>query len=188
MSPVQVHTLRACSLLVIPPSTERVPPPRGFPMDLSELNLSGWAALVQDIAAGLQVLPPNLGRDMSLPAIALLQLLETTTGLGFCHYCCHLGSRCTCMGAYQPAPPQSWSQIVEQTQGYGVTALSGGMTTPSTTAAGMSGYVAPPPGLTPIDFSSWRLLPPEPPPIWRTTCSFTRPTWCWEVPHDEGCC
>ena len=164
MSPVQVHTLRACSLLVIPPSTERVPPPGGFPMDLSELNLSGWAALVQDVAAGLQVLPPNLGCDMSLPAMALLQLLETTTGLGFCCYCCHLGSRCTCMGAYQPAPSQSWSQIVEQTQGYGVTASSGGMTTPSTTAAGMSGYVAPPPGLTPIDFSSWRLLPPEAPP------------------------
>ena len=38
------------------------------------------------------------------------------------------------------------------------------MTTPSTTVAGMSGYVAPPPGLTPLDFSSWRLLPPEAPP------------------------
>ena len=53
---------------------------------------------------------------------------------------------------------------MEQTPGYGVTATSGGMTTPSTTAAGMSGYVACPPGLPPIDFSSWRLLPPEAPP------------------------
>ena len=68
------------------------------------------------------------------------------------------------MGAYQPAPPQSWSQIVEQMPGYGVTASSGGMITPSTTVSGMSGYVAPPPGLTPPDFSSWRLLPPETPP------------------------
>ena len=67
------------------------------------------------------------------------------------------------MGAYQPAPPQLWSQIVEQTPGYGVTASSGGMTTPSTTVAGMSGYVAPPPGLTPPDFSSWRLPPHEAP-------------------------
>ena len=163
MSPAQIHTLRACSLLVIPPSTERVPLPGGFLTDLSNLNLLGWAALVQDIASSLQALPPNLGCDMSLPAVALLQVLETTTGWGFCCYCCHLGSRCTCMGAYQPAPPQSWSQIVEQTPGYGVTASSGGMTTPSTTAAGMSGYVAPPPGLTPIDFSSWRLPPPEAP-------------------------
>ena len=104
-SPAQIHTLRACSLLVIPPPPERVPPQGGFPMDLSELNLSSWATLVQDIAAGLQALPPNLGHDMGLPAVALLQLLEMLTGLGFCHYCYHLGSLCTCMGAYQPTPP-----------------------------------------------------------------------------------
>ena len=164
MSLVQIHTLRACSLLVIPPPPDRMPRQGGFPTDLSELNLSGWATLVQDIVAGLQALPPNLGCDMGLPAVALLQLLKTSTGLGFCCYCCHLGSRCTCMGAYQPAPPQLWSQIVEQTPGYGVTASSGGMTTPSTTVAGMSGYVAPPLGLTPPDFSSWRLPPPEAPP------------------------
>ena len=163
LSLVQIHTLRACSLLVIPPLPERVPPLGGFPMDLSELNLSSWATLVQDVVAGLQALPPNLGHDMSLPAVALLQLLETSTGVGFCLYCCHLGSWCTCMGAYQLTPPQSWSQIVKQTPGYGVTASSGDMTTPSTTVAGMSGYVAPPPGLTLPDFSSLRLLPPEAP-------------------------
>ena len=134
-------------------------------MDLSELNLSSWAALVQDVAVGLQALPPNLGSDMGLPAVALLQLLEMSTGLGFCHYCYHVGSRCTCMGTYQPTPPQLWSQIVEQIPGYGVTASSGGMTTPSTTVAGMSGYVAPPPGLTLPDFSGWRLLLPEAPPL-----------------------
>ena len=163
MSPAQTHTLRACSLLVIPPPPDRIPMQGGFLMDLSELNLSGWASLVQDVVAGLQVLPPNLSRDIVLPAVALLKLLETWTGQGFCHYCFHVGSLCTCLGAYLPAPPQSWSQIVEQTPGYGVTASSGGMTTPSTTAAGMSGYVAPPLGLPPIDFSSWRLPPPEAP-------------------------
>ena len=164
LSPAQIHTLQACSLLAIPPPTERLPPQGGFPTDLSELNLSGWATLIQDVVAGLQVLPPNLGHDMGLPAVALLQLLEASMGIGFCPYCCHPGSQCTCMGAYPPAPPQSWSQIVEQTPGYGVTASSGGMTTPSTTVAGMPGYVAPPPGLTPPDFSSWSLPPPEVPP------------------------
>ena len=165
MSLVQIHTLRACSLLVLHPPPDRMPMQGGFPMDLSELNLLGWATLVQDIVAGLQALPPNLGHDMGLPAVALLQLLETSTGLGFCHYCCHLGSRCTCMGAYQPAPPQSWSQIVEQTPGYGVTASSAGMTTPSTTVAGMSGYVA---------------------PIWGTTCSRARPISCGEIHTSQG--
>ena len=161
MGPVQIHTLRACSLLVIPPSEERVPPPGGFPTDLSDLNLSGWATLVQHIASGLLALPLNLGSDMSLPAVGLLQLLEKTTGWGFCHYCCHLGSRCICMGAYQQAPPPSWSRVVDQSPGYRATASSGGMTSPSTTAAGMSGYAPPPPGLPPIDFSNWRLPPPE---------------------------
>ena len=107
MSPAQTHTLRACSLLLIPPPPDRIPTQGGFPTDLSELNLSGWAALVQDVVAGLQVLPPNLSHDIILPAVALLQLLETSTGLGFCRYCCHVGSRCTCMGAYQPTHPPS---------------------------------------------------------------------------------
>ena len=163
MNPQQIHTLWTCSLLAIPPPTERMPPLGGFPTDLSELNLLGWAALVQDVVAGLQEVPPNLGHDMGFPAVALLQLLEATTGVGFCHYCCNLGSRCKCMGAYQPAPPQSWSQIVEQIPGYGVTASSGGMTTPSTTVAGMPGYVVPLPGLTPPEFSNQSLPPPEAP-------------------------
>ena len=161
---MQIHTLRACSLLAIPPPPERVPPQGGFPTDLSELNLSGWATLVQDVAAGLQALPPNLGHDMGLPAVALLQLLEASTGVGYCRYCCMPGSQCTCMGAPQPVPPASWSQVVEQTPGYGVAASSGGMTTPSTSVAGMPGYVVPPPGITPPDFSSWSLPPPEVPP------------------------
>ena len=140
-----------------------MPPQGGFLTDLSELNLLGWAALVQDVAAGLQVLPSNLGCDMGLPAVALLQLLEASTGVGFCRYCCSPGPRCKCVGASQPVPPVSWSQIVEQTPGYGVTTSSGGMTTPSTSVAGMPGYVAPLPGLTPPDFSSWSLPPPEAP-------------------------
>ena len=166
LSPVQIHTLRACSLLAIPPPPERMPLQGGFPTDLSELNLSGWAALVQDMAAGLQVLPPNLGHDMGLPAVALLQLLEASTGVGFCRYCCRPGLQCTCVGASQQVPPASWSQVVEQTPGYGVTTSSGGMTTPSTSVAGMPGYVVPPLGITPPDFSSWSLPPLETPLPW----------------------
>ena len=161
LSLAQIHILRACSLLAIPPPLDRMPPQGGFLTDLSELNLSGWATLVQDVVAGLQVLPPNLGHDMGLPAVALLQLLEASTGVGFCCYCCSPGLWCMCIGASPQVPPTSWSQVVEQTPGYGVTASSGGMTTPSTSVAGMPGYVVPPLGLTPPDFSSWSLPPPE---------------------------
>ena len=68
------------------------------------------------------------------------------------------------MGAYQQAPTETWSQVVEQTPGCGVAASSGGMTTPSTTTTGMPGYVAPLPGLTLPDFCNLSLPSPEIPP------------------------
>ena len=55
-------------------------------MDLSDLNLSSWAGLVQDVASGLLVLLPNLGSNMGLPAVALLELLEKATGWEYCCY------------------------------------------------------------------------------------------------------
>ena len=153
LSPQQIYTLWVCSLLVIPPPIGRMVPQGGFPTGLTELNLSGWADLVQDVAAGLQALPPKLCLDLGTQVIALLQLLEAATGVGFCHHCCHPRPRCTCMGASQLAPPMSWSQIVQQAQGYGVTSSSGGVTDLSTSMGGMPGYVVPPPGLIPPDFS-----------------------------------
>ena len=148
--------MRACSLLVIPPSKESQPPPGGSPKDLLDLNSLSWAGLVQDVTSGLLAPPPNLGSKVSLPAVALL---EKTTGWVYCCFCYHLGSRCTCMGAYPP----SWSQVVGELPGCGATASSGGMTAPSMPAAGMSRYLPPPPGLPPIDFSKWRLPPSEVP-------------------------
>ena len=158
-----MYTLRVCSLLVIPPPIGRTVPQGGFPTNLTELNLSGWADLVQDVVAGLQVLPPRLCLDLGTQAIALLQLIEVATRVGFCHHCCHPRLCCTCMGASQPAPPMSWSQIVQQTQGYEVTSTSGGVTNLSTPMGGMPGYVVPPPGLTPPDFSIWSIPPQEVP-------------------------
>ena len=99
---------------------------------------------------------PTLGSEVSLAAIALLDLLEKVTGWVYCRFCYHLGSSCTCMGAFPP----SWSQVVGESPGCRGTASSGGLTTPGMPAAG---YLPPPPGLPPIDYSKWRLLPPEAP-------------------------
>ena len=115
------------------------------------------------MVAGLQALPPRLCLDLGTQVVALLQLLEAATGVGFCHHCCHPRPHCTCTGASQSAPPTSWSRIVQQTQGYGVTSTSGGVTNLSTPMGGMPGYVAPPPGLTPPDFSIWSIPPLEVP-------------------------
>ena len=141
-----MNTLWVCSLLVILSPIGRTVPQGGFPSDLTELNLSGWADLVQDVAVGLQALPPRLCLNLGTPVIALLQLLETATGVVFCHHCCHPRPCCMCTGASQLAPPMSWSQIVQQTQGYGVTSTSRGATNLSTPMGGMPGYMVPPPG------------------------------------------
>ena len=155
-----MYTLRACSLLVIPPPIGRTVPQGGFLTDLTELNLLGWATLVQDVVAGLQALPPRLSHDLGHQVVALLQLLEVATGVGFCCHCCNSRPHCKCMGASQLAPPMSWSQIVEQTPGYGLTS-SRGVTHLSTSMGGMPGYMAPPPGLTPPDYSIWSMPPWE---------------------------
>ena len=141
---------------MIPPPVGSVAPQEGFPTDLVGINLSDWAALVQDVVAGLQALPPSLDSSLGLQVVNLLQLLEAATGVVFCHFCCHPEPHCRCMGVSQSAPPTSWSQIVEQTPGYGVTASSCGVTTLSTSLGGMSEYVAPLPGL-----SIWSMPPLE---------------------------
>ena len=152
--PAKVHALRACSLLVIPPPKEGGPPPGGFPKDLLDLNLSSWASLAQDVASGLMAQPPTLGSEVSLAAVTLLDLLEKAIGWVYCHFCYHLGSRCTCIGAFPP----SLSQVVGESPGCGATASSGGLTTFGMPA---TGYLPPPPGLPPIDYNRWRLPPPE---------------------------
>ena len=100
--------------------------------------------------------PPTLGSEVSLAAVALLNLLEKLTGWVYCRFCYHLGSRCTCMGAFPP----SWSQVVGESSGCRATASSRGLTAPGTPA---TGYLPPPPGLPPIDYSKWRLPPPKAP-------------------------
>ena len=113
------------------------------------------------MVAGLQALPPRLSHDLGHQVVTLLQLLEVATGVGFCHHCFNPRPHCRCTGASQSAPPTLWSQIVEQTPGYGLTSSSRGATTPSTSMGGMPGYVAPPPGLTPPDFSILSMPPQE---------------------------
>ena len=148
LSHQDVYVLRAYSLLVIPLPAGRVAPQGGFLTDLIGINLSDWATLVQDVVAGLQVLPPRLSNCLGPEVVNLLQLLEVATGVGFCHHCCNPELHCRYVGVPQSAPPMSWSQILEQTLGYGMTSSAGGVTTLSTSLGGMPRLVPPPPGLS----------------------------------------
>ena len=161
----QVHAFRACSLLAIPPSGERMPPPGGFPKDLSLMNLTSWVSLIQDVAQGMKVVPSNLSVEVYLDSMVLLQLMEATTGMGYCRICCQPSPRCLCSGAYQQAPTKTWSQMMDRIPGQGVAASTGGPTTPGTapTEVPEQGTPSPPLGLTLLDFIIWSLPPPGPP-------------------------
>ena len=88
--------------------------------------------------------------------VTLLRLLEVVTGVGFCHLCCNLEPHYRCVGAPLLTPPTSWSQILEQTPRYGMTASTSGVTTPSTSSRGMSGLVPPPQGVSIWDPFLWK--------------------------------
>ena len=156
LSHQEVYVLQACSLLIIPPPTGRVAPQGGFLIDLTGINLSDWATLVQDVVVSLQALPPRLSNCLDPKVVNLLQLLEAATGVGFCCHCCNLESHCRCVGVPLLAPPTLWSQILEQTPGYGMTASTSGVTTLSTSSRGMSGLVQAPPGASIWDPFPWK--------------------------------
>ena len=165
MKAQQVHALRACSLVAILPSEERMPPPGSFPRDLSGMNLTSWAGLIQDVAQGMKVVPPNLSMEVCLDSMVLLQLLEATMGIGYCRICCQPSPQCRCLGAYQLAPTETWSQIMARIPGQGVAASTGGPTSPGTATAEVQeqGAYSPPPVLHPLDFTNWSLPLPEAP-------------------------
>ena len=121
-----------------------------------QINLSAWASLVQDVAANLQAPPPRLSNCLDPEILNLLHRLEAVTQVKFCHLCYYLGTNCRCTGVPPTTPPTSWSQIMEQTLGYGMTASSSGVTTPSTSLGGMSGLVPPPPGISIWDPFPWK--------------------------------
>ena len=149
MSRQEVYALQACFLLAIPPPPPgRVAPQGGFPTDLMEINLSDWASLVQDVAAGLQMLPPGLSNCLDPKVMTLLQRLEAVTQVRLCHLCYYPDTNCRCSEVPLSTPLSSWSQITEQTPVYGMTAYSGEVTTLSTPLGGMSRLEPPPPGVS----------------------------------------
>ena len=152
----EVYILQVCSLLVIPPPLGRAVPQGGFPTNLVQINLSDWASLVQDVADGLQALPPGLSNCLDPEVLNLLHWLEAVTQVKFCRLCYYPGTNCRCAGIPPMTPPTSWSQIMEQTPGYGTTASSSGVATPSTSLGGMFGLVTPPPGISIWDPFPWK--------------------------------
>ena len=99
-----------------------MPPPGGFLRDLSGMNLTSWAGLIQDVAQGMKVVPPNLSMEVCLDSMVLLQPLEAATGMGYCRICCQPSPWCRCVDDYQLSPMETWSQMMARMPGQGVAA------------------------------------------------------------------
>ena len=160
LNPHQEHTLRACSLLaILPPPPGQEALPDSVLDDLSQVNLSAWAEMVQDVAAGMLALLSGLSDTLFPDVLDLLTHLESASQVPFYH-CCYLpGTSCQCLGVHLTATaPLStmgplWSEIVDPTPIYEATT--------GTPRQGASG-VAPPPGLTASGLGSiWDIPTPD---------------------------
>ena len=114
--------MRACSLLAIPPPPDQRALPGGLPDDLSQDNLSTWAGIVQDVAAGLIVPQPETGQKIFPDAVGLLTLLESVSRVAFCRQCYLPGSACRCLDSASTTSTASttglsWSEIADPTYG-----------------------------------------------------------------------
>ena len=110
------------SLLAIPPPPDRRVLPGGLPDDLSQDNLSTWAGIVQDVAAGLIVPPPETDQKIFPDAVGLLTLLESVSRVAFCRQCYLPGSACRCLDSASTTSTASttgpsWSEIADPTYG-----------------------------------------------------------------------
>ena len=128
-----------------------------------QINLLDWASLVQDVAAGLQALPPGLSNCLDPEVLNLLHHLEAITQVKFCCLCYHPETNFRCQEVPLLAPPTSWSQIVEQTLGYGMTASSSEVTTLSTSLGGVTGPGPPLPGISIWNLFQWKASIPHQP-------------------------
>ena len=114
LSRQEVYVLQACSLLIIPPPPPGRAAPQGdFPIDLTEINLSGWASLVQDVAASSQVLPPSLSNCLDPKMLNLLHQLEAVTQVKFCCLCYYPEPSCGCVPPMTPLlhGARLWSRL-----------------------------------------------------------------------------
>ena len=155
------NTLRASSLLAVPPPTPKVQPLEGLQeTNLPEANLTEWASYVQDVASGMWK-PPRAATDCpSQDRAGVLHKLENLTGVGFCCLCYTIGSSCRCSRAASQAPPSYRDQALWALPLPSYASMASPMITmASTSMRGVSSTSGPPPSFpargapTPMDVS-----------------------------------
>ena len=140
-----------------------------MPDDLSQDNLSTWAGIVQDVAAGLIVPQPGTDQKIFPHAVGLLTLLESVSRVTFCRQCYLPGSTCRCLESASTTSTAStmgpsWSEIADPTYG------------PNSASAGRGAGMALPYGSSaPVGGSIWDLPPTDFPGLPRAPAAPCQP-------------
>ena len=153
------NTLRAGSLLAIPPPAPGSQPLAGSTMvDLLGNSLTQWATHIQDVTSGM-ILPPEAAVNYpQADIVGVLNRLEGMTLVRYCRLCFGVGQKCRYSGIPHQAPSQASALWMPPTMSY-VAMASSTETTASSSAAGVPPPRYPPPGLPPLEPMDMLLAP-----------------------------
>ena len=145
------NTLRACSLMAVPPPAPGTPSLAGLTMvDLLGSSLTQWATHIQDVTSGMRMPPEAAVNCPQEDIVGVLNWLERMTLVKYCRLCFGVGKKCRCSNVPRQTPSQALALWMLPMMSY-ATMASSTKTTASSSVGGVPPLRYPPPGLPPVD-------------------------------------
>ena len=159
LSDCENNTLRACSLMAVPPPAPGTPSLAGLTMvDLPGSSLTQWATHIQDVASGMRMPPEVAVNCPQEDIVGVLNRLERMTPVKYCRLCFRVGKKCRCSNVPRQTPSQASALWTPPMMSY-ATMASSTETTASSSVGGVPPPRYPPPGLPPVDPAPMDMLP-----------------------------
>ena len=153
------NTLRACSLMVMPPPAPGMPSLAGLTtVNLPGSSLTQWATHIQDVISGMRMPPEAAVNCSQEDIVGVLNQLERLTPVKYCRLCFRVGKKCRCSNVPHQTSSQASALWMPPTMSY-MTMASSTETTASSSVGGVPPLRYPPPGLPPVDPAPMDTLP-----------------------------
>ena len=131
------NTLRAGSLLAMPPPTPGTQPLAGsMVVNLPGNSLTQWATHVQDVASSMRLPSEAAVNCPQADIVGVLNQLERMTQVQYCRLCFRVSQKCGCSSIPHQTPSQASALWMSPTMSYAAMASST-ETTASSSAAGV---------------------------------------------------
>ena len=153
------NTLRACSLMAMPPPAPGMPSLAGLTtVNLPGSSLTQWASHVQDVTSGMRMPLEAAVNCPQQDIVGVLNQLERLTPVKYCHLFFGVGKKCRCSNVPRQTPSQASALWMPPMMSY-MTMASSTETTASSSVGGVPPPRYPPPGLPPVDPALMDMLP-----------------------------